>query len=78
MRPQKKEYKYAPRLQLKARRVALGMNQTELAEAVGVELGAISSWERGERTPQMRRIESLAKALQMDTVDVLRFFTGGD
>lgn len=37
--------------ELKKQREKLGLSQRELAEALGVDVGTISRWERGARTP---------------------------
>lgn len=38
--------------EIKAWRVRLGLSQGKLAKALGVTVGAVSRWERGEMTPQ--------------------------
>lgn len=52
---------------IKRARVATGLNQRELAEAVGVSAMAISKYERGENTPSSTVLLALAKALEVRT-----------
>lgn len=49
---------------IKSVRLALGMTQDELAEAVSVEPASVSKWERGKTNPSARNIPRLAKTLQ--------------
>ena len=56
--------------QLKSRRKALGLNQTALAEAVGVTPGAVSQWESGLTNPTLEMQVKIAAVLQC-TVDEL-------
>lgn len=56
--------------QLKSRRKALGLNQTALAEAVGVTPGAVSQWESGLTNPTLEMLVKIAAVLQC-TVDEL-------
>ena len=56
--------------QLKSRRKALGLNQTALAEAVGVTPGAVSQWESGLTNPTLEMLVKIAAVLQ-GTVDEL-------
>lgn len=44
-------------------RVANGLSQAELAEAVGVSQGAIGQWEREEFRPKGRHLNALKKRL---------------
>ena len=45
--------------QIKKLRGSLGLNQFEFAEAVGVNRGTISSWEKGHKSPQPKNIEKM-------------------
>ena len=56
--------------QLKNRRKALGLNQTALAEAVGVTPGAVSQWESGLTNPTLEMLVKISAVLQC-TVDEL-------
>lgn len=48
---------------LRELRVAAGLTQQELAERIGVRLGAISRWEAGRREPSWSNILALCAAL---------------
>ncbi len=48
-----------------------GLNQSQLARAVGVTPQAVQKWESGETAPSRRRVEPLARALGADTVQLL-------
>lgn len=56
---------------LKTLRKKAGLNQTQLAEAVGVSLLTLFRWEKGERQPRLEEIKSLAKALNVSENDLL-------
>lgn len=43
----------------------LGLNQTELAEQMGVTQSAVSHWENGETMPTPRQIPRLAEVLNI-------------
>ena len=45
-------------------RCKLGMNQTELAEIMGVTQSAVSHWETGESMPTASQIPKLAEVLK--------------
>ena len=47
------------------------MNQTELADALGVKQATISYWERGTRSPHPIKIKSIAKVLGLDPADLV-------
>jgi transcriptional regulator with XRE-family HTH domain len=51
---------------LRELRVAAGLSQTELAERVGVQRGAVARWESDEREPNWSNVVALAKALGVD------------
>jgi|SRR5262245_26365043 len=53
----------------KARDVA-GLTQAELAEQVGVTSQAVSQWERGETTPEVRNIPRIAAALNLQAEEL--------
>lgn len=49
--------------QLKQERVAKGMTQQELADALGVRRLTVLRWESGECTPDVRTLRHLAEVL---------------
>lgn len=51
-------------------RLAKGMTQQQLAEAVGCLRGDISRWERGERRPSIGSAIKLARALDCKIEDL--------
>lgn len=63
--------RYAPMTELKKRRKALGLNQTQLAERAGVCQTAISQYEKGECFPRRGILEKLAAALNCSIHDLL-------
>lgn len=48
-----------------------GLNQTQLADKIGVSLLTLFRWEKGERTPRLEEIKALAKALGVSEQDLL-------
>lgn len=58
-------------LRIQKARIARGMNQTELAETLGVKPQAIQHWERGTAQPKTSRIPDIAKALSVQTAWLL-------
>jgi transcriptional regulator with XRE-family HTH domain len=56
---------------LKAARRNAGLTQADLAKRIGVSQARISSWEQGERHPDAFRLHGLAKALELDVLDLL-------
>ena len=56
---------------LKALRKSKGLNQTQLAEKIGVSLLTLFRWEKDERQPRMNEIKALAKALCVSEADLL-------
>lgn len=61
--------KFAQRL--KALRLACGLTQKELSEAIGVSTVTIQYWERGEKKPSMDAIISLSKTLMVSADTIL-------
>ena len=55
---------------IRARRLALGLTQAQLAERVGVVVSLVSHWEKGDRLPSLRVLPTLASALGL-TIDAL-------
>lgn len=56
---------------LKQLRKSKGLNQTQLAEFLGVHEITIRRWELGQREPRLEDIKALAKALGMSEADLL-------
>ena len=56
---------------LKELRKKSGLNQSQLAEKIGVSLLTLFRWEKGERTPRLEDIKALAKALGVSEADLL-------
>ena len=54
---------------IRARRNALGMNQSRLAELIGVSRNAVAGWETGHSRPDISTVPTLCKALGI-TVDM--------
>lgn len=63
--------RYKPMIQLKLKRVAQGLNQTQLAEKVGVRQTAISQYEKGDRFPNRNTLEKIAGVLGCEVRDLL-------
>ena len=57
--------KQALSARIKALRKERGMNQQQLADAIGATQGAISQWEMGAMEPKSRQIARLAEALDV-------------
>jgi len=55
----------------KSLRKQKGLNQTQLAELCDVHPVTISNWERGEKQPEMKNIQSLAHALGVTTDELM-------
>ena len=58
---------------LKIRREELGMDQAELAAAVGTTQQTVSRWERGLSLPRPKRVIALAQVLDLDAQLLHRF-----
>lgn len=58
-------------IRLKELRKKSGLNQSQLAEKIGVSLLTLFRWEKGERTPRLEEIKALAKALGVSEADLL-------
>lgn len=57
---------------LREERKRLGLNQTQLAEFGGVQLGSQSNYEKGERSPTVEYLKGIATA----GADILYIVTG--
>lgn len=58
-------------LAIKALRKKLHISQTEFANAVGVSLRTVGSWERGESVPNAEQVWNCAVALKCSPDEVL-------
>lgn len=58
---------------IRALRKNAGMRQEELAEALGVSVGAVSKWERGAAAPDLRYMIALAQVFGVSTDALLGF-----
>ena len=56
---------------IKTARMALGMKQTELAQAVGCSHSTISGWENQARIPTVSFIPKLAKTLKIPAMELV-------
>jgi transcriptional regulator with XRE-family HTH domain len=63
---------------IRARRLALGLEQTDVALAVRVSSGSVSRWERGAYPPSWEALGRLATALQCSVPDLLPSAGGED
>ena len=55
-----------------AARMAAGMTQAQLAEAIGVKPQQIGNWERGLRNPKLDALQRMADALGCDLSDLMK------
>lgn len=55
-----------------AARMAAGMTQAQLAEAIGVKPQQIGNWERGIRNPKLDALQKMADALGCDLSDLMK------
>ena len=53
-------------------RMAAGMTQAQLAEAIGVKPQQVGSWERGLRNPKLDALNRIAVALGCELTDLLK------
>ena len=56
---------------IKHARLARGMNQEQLAEALGVTRQTVSNWERSASNPDLATLERIAAALETDTAGLI-------
>lgn len=52
---------------LRSARLALGLTQTEVGSRIGCTGATVSTWERGECVPPVRRLIRLVQALNLTT-----------
>ena len=57
---------------IKSRRNAMGMSQSELASAIGVSAPMICQIERGTKSPTLRLSVDIARVLKCDLNDLVR------
>jgi transcriptional regulator with XRE-family HTH domain len=55
---------------IRRRRVAIGMSQTALADALGTRQSTVSSWERDENGVGLDVLYKIAKPLQWEQADI--------
>ena len=55
-----------------AARMAAGMTQAQLAQAIGVKPQQIGNWERGMRNPKIDALQRMADALGCDLSDLMK------
>ena len=58
-------------MRIRLRRVALRMNQTELAKAAGISQSAISLAEKGETALSIQHMKNVSKALDTSMCELL-------
>lgn len=56
---------------LRIARDRCGLQQKEVAEAVGVSQGLVSNWENGKKTPSFEQIRALSRVLPIDVTAML-------
>ncbi len=52
-------------MNIKELRKVLNLTQSELAQKVGVDVGTVSRWERGEVKPSRLAIDQLSKLVKL-------------
>lgn len=55
-------------------RLSAGLSQDDLAAKVGVTRRVVSSWERGERSPRLVDVPSIAQALHVTPNDLCGWY----
>lgn len=48
-----------------------GLQQKDVAEAVGVSQGLVSNWEKNKKTPSVQQMQKLANTLDLDVIAML-------
>jgi transcriptional regulator with XRE-family HTH domain len=59
------------KLAIKELRKKLHISQLEFAEAIGVSMRTVGSWERGESVPNAEQVWNCAKALECSPNEIL-------
>lgn len=62
------------KLTMKALRVNAGLTQREAAKAIGVTIGTLCRWERGQASPPFEKIARLAELYNCSTDNFLMPF----
>lgn len=57
---------------IKERRIAIGMSQGDLADAMGVTQGAVAQWESGLTKPRINTLAKIAEVLGCTVDDLLK------
>ena len=58
--------------EIRARRLAAGMAQFDLANAMGVHLSTIYNWENGKTHPTYNKLRLMARVLGISEQDLLK------
>jgi transcriptional regulator with XRE-family HTH domain len=58
---------------VKLRREELNLDQTELAQSLGVHQQTVSKWEQAKTVPKPQRIRRLAEILRVEVADLMRY-----
>lgn len=56
---------------IRAARIAAGMTQQQLADALGIAQQSVARWETGEREPRVSTLKRIAAALGCDLRDLI-------
>jgi HTH-type transcriptional regulator/antitoxin HipB len=56
---------------VRARRLELGLTQTEVAAKMGISQSSYAEIESGRRTPTLEAVEKVAKAMKVDAIELL-------
>lgn len=59
-------------MSFKEKRIAAGLTQQNVADALGIDQGAVSHWERGKNTPRISILRKLAVLYHCTVDDLLR------
>lgn len=57
---------------IKARRMALGIAQTKLAESIGISQSLMAQFERGSKIPNLMLGRDIARVLQCDLEELVK------
>ena len=63
---------------LRQARQKAGLSQSELAEAAGLSVRTLQSWEQGQREPLADQVRKLVEALKADANELLGCYEGWD
>ena len=59
-------------MKIKELRIAAGLTQAQLADAMGVTQGMVAAWEQGANYPRADKLPALAKALGVSINDLYK------